>query len=66
MSQLIFLLNRRKETVIHYLQKYGVPVEKVVMDMKEGLHAFYREVDKKQNPTFLKAIKTFKNWQTEI
>ena len=31
--------------------------------MKEGLVAFYQVVEEKQNPTFSKAIKTFKNWR---
>ena len=34
--------------------------------MKEGLLTFYRKVEETQNPAFLKAIKTFKNWQVEI
>ena len=34
--------------------------------VKAGLEAFYRKVEETQNPAFLKAIKTFKNWQVEI
>ena len=34
--------------------------------VKLGLEAFYREVELTKNPAFLKAIKTFKNWQVEI
>ena len=34
--------------------------------MKAGLLAFYRKVEETQNPAFLRAIKTFKNWQVEI
>ena len=35
-------------------------------DVKLCLEAFYREVELTKNPAFLKAIKTFKNWQVEI
>ena len=34
--------------------------------IKEGLEAFYRKVEETENPAFLKAIQTFKNWQVEI
>ncbi|MER2191524.1 MAG: ISL3 family transposase [Solibacillus sp.] len=34
--------------------------------VKAGLEAFYREVEESGNPAFLKAIKTFRNWQKEI
>ena len=40
--------------------------EKDFLKVKEGLLAFYRTVEEKQNPAFIKAIKTFKNWQAEI
>ena len=40
--------------------------EKDFLKVKEGLVAFYQVVEEKQNPTFSKAIKTFKNWQMEI
>ena len=31
-----------------------------------GLESFYRKVEETGNTAFLKAIKTFKNWQVEI
>ena len=34
--------------------------------MKAGLEAFYLKVEETENPTFFKAIQTFKNWQVEI
>ena len=37
-----------------------------IAEVKLGLEAFYREVELTNNPAFLKAIKTFKNWQVEI
>ena len=40
--------------------------EKDFLKVKEGLLAFYRTVEEKQNSAFIKAIKTFKNWQAEI
>ena len=40
--------------------------EKDLLEVKEGLLAFYRSVEEKKNPSFIKAIKTFKNWQAEI
>ena len=33
---------------------------------RRRLLAFYRTVEEKQNSAFIKAIKTFKNWQSEI
>ena len=35
-------------------------------EIKKGLEAFYRQVEQSGNLAFLKAIKTFKNWQVEI
>ncbi|PIC62556.1 ISL3 family transposase [Sporosarcina sp. P13] len=37
-----------------------------VGDVKEQLEEFYQTVENAQLPAFLKAIKTFKNWQVEI
>lgn len=37
-----------------------------ISEVKRGLEAFYREVESANNTAFLKAIKTFKNWQVEI
>ena len=34
--------------------------------MKEVLLAFFRMVEEKQNPAFIKAIKTSENWKVEI
>ena len=34
--------------------------------VKEGLLAFYKQVEESCNSAFLNVIKTFKNWQTEI
>lgn len=39
---------------------------RTITEVKFGLEAFYREVELTQNSAFLKAIKTFKNWQVEI
>lgn len=35
-------------------------------EIKSRLNAFYRKVEKANIPAFLKAIRTLKNWQTEI
>lgn len=40
--------------------------EQNISVVKAGLEAFYRKVEETENPAFLKAIKTFKNWQVEI
>ena len=40
--------------------------EKDFTVVKAGLLDFYRKVEETQNLAFLKAIKTFKNWQVEI
>ena len=40
--------------------------EKDLSVVKAGLLTFYRKVEETQNPAFLKAIKTLKNWQVEI
>lgn len=37
-----------------------------VAKVKANLEAFYRKVEEANIPAFLKAIKTFKNWQVEI
>ena len=37
-----------------------------ITDVKLGLEALYREVELTKNPAFLKAMKSFKNWQVEI
>ena len=37
-----------------------------VSEVKVKLYDFYRKVEQIKNPAFLKAIKTFKNWQKEI
>lgn len=37
-----------------------------VAEVKRRLEAFYRKVGEANIPTFLKAIRTFKNWQVEI
>lgn len=37
-----------------------------VKEVKARLEAFYRKVEESGNPAFLKAIKTFRNWQKEI
>ncbi|MEK5069749.1 ISL3 family transposase [Sporosarcina sp. FSL K6-1508] len=37
-----------------------------VAEVKSRLEEFYRKVEEAQIPAFLKAIKTFKNWQVEI
>ena len=37
-----------------------------VAEVKSRLEDFYRKVEEAQIPAFLKAIKTFKNWQVEI
>ncbi len=37
-----------------------------VTEVKRRLELFYRKVEEAQVPAFLKAIKTFKNWQVEI
>ncbi|MEK4628674.1 ISL3 family transposase [Solibacillus sp. FSL R7-0682] len=37
-----------------------------VSEVKVKLYDFYRKVEETKNPAFLKAIKTFKNWQKEI
>ena len=39
---------------------------KNITEVKAGLEAFFRNVEESGNKTFLKAIKTFKNWQVEI
>ncbi len=36
------------------------------MVFKTMSSAFYRKVEETQNSAFLKAIKTFKNWQIEV
>ena len=41
-------------------------VTKDITEVKIGLEAFYRKVGETGNVAFLKAIKTFKNWQVEI
>jgi len=40
--------------------------EKDISVVMAGLEAFYRKVEETGNTAFLKAIKTFKNWQVEI
>ena len=40
--------------------------EKDFTVVKVGLLDFYRKVEETENSAFLKAIKTFKNWQVEI
>ncbi len=40
--------------------------EKDFTVVKAGLLDFYRKLEETQNSAFLKAIKTFKNWQFEI
>ena len=40
--------------------------EQNISVVKAGLEAFYRKVEETENPAFLKAIQTFKNWQVEI
>ncbi len=35
-------------------------------EVKRRLEAFFRKVEETTIPAFLKAIRTFKNWQVEI
>ncbi len=37
-----------------------------VAEVKRRLEAFYRKVEETNIPAFIKAIRTFKNWQVEI
>ncbi len=39
---------------------------KDIVEVKKELEAFYRKVEESEIPAFIKAIRTFKNWQTEI
>ena len=39
---------------------------KDLVEVKKQLEAFYRKVEDSKIPAFIKAIRTFKNWQTEI
>ena len=64
-----YVLHKDKDKLtkeeLWYLERYTSMSSEFTV-VKAGLLAFYLKVEETQNSAFLKAIKTFKNWQVEI
>lgn len=55
-----------KEEFCHWFKQAKKNGTERIRETKAGLYRFYQLVKKAGIPEFLKAIETFKNWQTEI
>lgn len=65
MSPKLKLAYELKEHYNRWFEKAKTDGLQGMSDLKEGLYEFDRTVEKSRIPKFIRAIKTFKNWQKE-